>query len=105
MEGGAGNEVSLSLVPRPPYDAHAGDRRRYHALPRVAPSRSWAGLCPRTDESPGKRRSTRVRKIGTWLTTALVTAAWSYFMLRDGVEYEELGPDHCGRHDNTKNTH
>lgn len=100
---------------------------------------SWAGLCPRNDESAGKRRSTRVRKSGTWLKTALVTAAWSavrvknsylhaqflrlkarrgakkailavaasmltaaYFMLRDGVEYEDLGPDHFDRHDKTK---
>ena len=38
---------------------------------------SWAGLCPRNDESAGKRRSTRVRKSGTWLKTALVTAAWA----------------------------
>jgi transposase len=38
---------------------------------------SWAGLCPRSDESAGKRRSTRVRKAGTWLKTSLVTAAWS----------------------------
>lgn len=38
---------------------------------------SWAGLCPRSDESAGKRRSTRVRKSGTWLKTALVTAAWA----------------------------
>ena len=37
---------------------------------------SWAGLCPRNDES-GKRRSTRVRKSGTWLKTTLVTAAWA----------------------------
>jgi len=36
---------------------------------------SWAGLCPRNDESAGKCRSTRVRKSGTWLKTALVTAA------------------------------
>lgn len=38
---------------------------------------SWAGLCPRNDESAGKRRSTRLRKSGTWLKTTLVTAAWS----------------------------
>jgi transposase len=100
---------------------------------------SWAGLCPRNDESAGKRRSTRVRKSGTWLKTALVTAAWAavrvkksylhaqflrlkarrgakkailavaasmltaaYFMLRDGVEYEDLGPDHFDRRDKTK---
>jgi transposase len=30
---------------------------------------SWAGLCPRSDESAGKRRSTRVRKSGTWIKT------------------------------------
>lgn len=100
---------------------------------------SWAGLCPRNDESAGKRRSTRVRKSGTWLKTTLVTAAWSaarkkdsylrsqflrlksrrgpkkailavaasmltaaYYMLRDGVEYEDLGPDHFDRLDKTK---
>ena len=38
---------------------------------------SWAGLCPRSDESAGKRRSARVRKSGTWIKTTLVTAAWS----------------------------
>jgi transposase len=100
---------------------------------------SWAGLCPRNDESAGKRRSTRVRKSGTWLKTTLVTAAWSavrvkatylraqflrlkarrgakkaimavaasmlqacYFMLRDGVPYLDLGPDHFDRHDKQK---
>ncbi len=38
---------------------------------------SWAGLCPRNDESAGKRRSTRVRKSANWLKTTLVTAAWA----------------------------
>lgn len=38
---------------------------------------SWAGLCPRNDESAGKRRSTRLRKGGNWLKTTLVQAAWS----------------------------
>lgn len=100
---------------------------------------SWAGLCPRNDESAGKRRSTRVRKSANWLKTALVTAAWAaarkkgsylqalfhrlrarrgakkaivavaasmltaaYFMLRDGVEFRDLGPGHLDRHDQTK---
>lgn len=36
---------------------------------------SWAGLCPRSDESAGKRRSTRVRKSSNRLKTTLVTAA------------------------------
>jgi transposase len=103
---------------------------------------SWAGLCPRNDESAGKRRSTRVRKSGTWLKTTLVTAAWAavrvhdsylrvqflriksrrgpkkailavaasmltaaYYMLRDGVEYRDLGPSHFDRHDRTKTIH
>ena len=38
---------------------------------------SWAGLCPRSDESAGKRRSTRVRKGAPWLKTTLVSAAWA----------------------------
>jgi transposase len=100
---------------------------------------SWAGLCPRNDESAGKRRSTRIRKSGTWLKTTLVTCAWAavrtkdtylraqflriksrrgakkaiiavaasmltaaFHMLRDGVEYRDLGPAHLDRHDKTK---
>ena len=38
---------------------------------------SWATMCPRNDESAGKRRSTRTRKGSPWLKTALVTAAWA----------------------------
>lgn len=38
---------------------------------------SWACLCPRNDESAGKRRSTRVRSGGKWLKTTLVQAAWA----------------------------
>ena len=108
-------------------------------FPTVAHLISWGGLCPRNDESAGKRRSTRLRKGATWLKTTLVTAAWAavrvkssylcaqflrlkarrgakkailavaasmlgacYFMLRDGVEYRDLGADHFGRHDKTK---
>src|SRR6202041_230634 len=33
---------------------------------------SWAGLCPRNDESAGKRRSTRMKKGAPWLKTTLV---------------------------------
>jgi len=36
---------------------------------------SWAGLCPRLDESAGRRRSTRLRKGATWLKPVLVQAA------------------------------
>jgi transposase len=100
---------------------------------------SWGGLCPRNDESAGKRRSTRVRKSGNWLKTTLVTAAWAavrkkdsylkaqflriksrrgakkailavaasmltatYYMLRDGVAYRDLGALHFDHRDKTK---
>ncbi len=100
---------------------------------------SWAGLCPRNDESAGKRRSTRVRKSANWLKTTLVTAAWAasrktnsylraqflrlksrrgakkailavaasmitaaFHMLRDGVEYNDLGHLHFDRRDSSK---
>ena len=48
---------------------------------------SWAGLCPKNDESPtgqacglkahGKRRSTRMRKGAHWRKTALIQCAWA----------------------------
>jgi transposase len=38
---------------------------------------SWAGLCPRNDESAGKRRSSRLRKGAPWLKTTLVQCAWA----------------------------
>ena len=38
---------------------------------------SWAGLCPRNDESAGKRRATRLRKGAPWLKTTLVQCAWA----------------------------
>ena len=100
---------------------------------------SWATLCPRNDESAGKRRSTRTRKGSPWLKTALVTAAWAavrvkgsylqaqflrlrarrgakkailavaasmltaiWHMLKNGVEYHDLGADHFARRDRTK---
>lgn len=36
---------------------------------------SWAGLCPRLDESAGKRKSTRVKQGDSWLKTMLVQAS------------------------------
>jgi transposase len=38
---------------------------------------SWVGLCPRQDESAGKRRSTRLRRGNPWLKTALIQCAWA----------------------------
>lgn len=50
------------------------DKARF---PTAAHLISWAGLCPRSGESAGKRRSTRVRKGAPWLKTTLVQAAWA----------------------------
>lgn len=95
---------------------------------------SWAGLCPRLDESAGKRRSTRTRQGAPWLKPVLVQAARAaankrdsylraqylrlkarrgpnkavlavaasmltaaYHMLKYGVAYRDLGPDHFER--------
>ncbi len=100
---------------------------------------SWATMCPRNDESAGKRRSTRTRKGSPWLKTALVTAAWAavrvkgsylqaqflrlrarrgakkailavaasmltaiWHMLKDDVDYHDLGADHFSRRDRSK---
>ncbi len=38
---------------------------------------SWAGLCPKNDESAGKRRSARMRKGAPWLKTTLIQCAWA----------------------------
>jgi transposase len=109
------------------------DMRRF---PSVGPLISWAGFCPRLDESAGKRRSTRTRQTTPWLKPTLINAAWaatrkkdSYlraqflriksrrgakkailavassmltaasFMLRDGVEYHDLGAHHFEQRD------
>lgn len=45
-------------------------------FPSAAHLISWAGLCPRHDESAGKRRSTRLRQGAPWLKTLLVQTAW-----------------------------
>jgi len=37
---------------------------------------SWAGLCPKNDQSAGKRRSTRMKKGAPWLKSTLVQCAW-----------------------------
>jgi transposase len=38
---------------------------------------SWAGLCPKSDESAGKRRSTRMKKGAPWLKSTLIQCAWA----------------------------
>jgi transposase len=44
---------------------------------------SWAGFCPRNNESAGKRRSTRLRKGAPWLKTILVQCAWAAKRTKD----------------------
>jgi transposase len=44
---------------------------------------SWACICPRNDESAGKRRSNRLRKGATWLKTTLVQCAWAAVKKKD----------------------
>ena len=46
-------------------------------FPSAAHLLSWACICPRNDESAGKRRSNRVRKGAVWLKTTLVQCAWA----------------------------
>ena len=102
---------------------------------------SWAGLCPRLDESAGKRRSTRTRQGAPWLKTTLVQTAWAasrkkqsyfhaqflrlksrrgpkkailavaasmltdvYYMLRNGVEFHDLGDTYFAQQDKTRLT-
>ena len=110
-------------------------------FPSVGHLISWAGFCPRLDESAGKRRSTRIRKTGRWLKPTLINAAWAathkkdsylrgqflriksrrgakkailavassmltaaYFMLRDGVEYHDLGSQYFDQRDKARLT-
>ena len=102
---------------------------------------SWAGLCPRLDESAGKRRSTRTRQGAPWLKTTLVQIAWAaarkknsyfhgqflrlksrrgpkkaivavaasmltdvFYMLRDGVEFRDLGDQYFVQRDKKRLT-
>jgi transposase len=44
---------------------------------------SWACICPRNDESAGKRRSNRLRTGATWLKTTLVQCAWAAVKKKD----------------------
>ena len=59
---------------------------------------SWAGLCPGTHESAGKRRAVRTRKGNRWLRAALIEAALAAINVRDSAlaaRYRRL-VRHCG---------
>jgi transposase len=92
---------------------------------------SWAGVCPGSNESAGKRKSGKTTKGSKWLRSALAQAAWAasrkknsyfhaqygrlagrrgkkraviavahslltviYHVLRDHIEYKDLGQDY-----------
>lgn len=72
---GIGHEVAAAVV------AEIGtDMTRF---PTEGHLISWAGLCPRSDESAGKRRSTRIREGAPWLKPMLVQAAWSSVRVKE----------------------
>jgi transposase len=61
---------------------------------------SWACMVPRSDESAGKRRSTRMRPGGNWLKTTMVQCAWAAVRKkgsRFAALFERLGPKRGAR--------
>ena len=58
---------------------------------------SWACLCPRNDDSAGKRRCNRVRKGGRWLKTTLVQAAWAAVKVKGGYLQAQFHRLRAGR--------
>jgi transposase len=44
---------------------------------------SWAGLCPKNDQSAGKRRSNRMKKGAPWLKSTLIQCAWCASRTKD----------------------
>jgi len=52
-------------------------------FPTAAQLVAWAGLCPRNDQSAGRRRSTHLRHGNAWLRTVLIQAAWAASRKKD----------------------
>jgi transposase len=61
-----------------------------HRFPTAGHVISWAGLCPRLDESAGKPRCTRTRPSAPWLKPVLVQAAWAATRKRDGYLHAQF---------------
>lgn len=59
-------------------------------FPTVHHLLSWAGMCPRSDESAGKHRSTRLKPGSPWLKTALVQAAWAAIRVRNSYLHAQF---------------
>ena len=57
------------------------DMRRFPTHRHLA---AWAGLCPGTKASGGKRRAVRTRHGSPWLRAALAEAAWAASYCRHG---------------------
>jgi transposase len=56
---------------------------------------SWAGICPGTEASAGKRLRSRTRKANRWLRRALTEAAWAASRTKSsylGAQYRRLAP-------------
>ena len=45
---------------------------------------SWAGLCPKLEESAGKHKSTRIKQGDHWLKTTLIQASWAGVRCKSG---------------------
>lgn len=52
-------------------------------FPTAGHLRSWAGLCPRLDESAGQHGSRRIRQGAPWLKPPLVQSAWAAVRTKD----------------------
>lgn len=53
-------------------------------FPTAQHAASWAGMCPGTNASGGKRRTTHTRTGSPWLRAALCESAWAAGRCRDG---------------------
>lgn len=76
MPGVSGVSASV-ILSEIGFDPGSGPGQAMSRFPTPAHLVSWAGLCPRNDESAGRRRSTRLRHGAPWLKTLLVQSAWA----------------------------